>query len=168
MGKIFIITGKGGVGKTSVAAAHAVRSADEGINTLLISADMAHNLGDIFQVEAGGSVKQIAPCLSLLELDPYLLMKEEYPDVNKALANLSGSSGAALSEVADSYMIPGFENLFSLLKIRDLYRSGPQAPGAPLLVCGKILPGRPHDHPDPDTGRKAPVPHGPAGWQSHG
>ena len=124
MGKIFIITGKGGVGKTSVAAAHAVRSADEGINTLLISADMAHNLGDIFQVEAGGSVKQIAPCLSLLELDPYLLMKEEYPDVNKALANLSGSSGAALSEVADSYMIPGFENLFSLLKIRDLYRSG--------------------------------------------
>ena len=79
MGKIFIITGKGGVGKTSVAAAHAVRSADEGINTLLISADMAHNLGDIFQVEAGGSVKQIAPCLSLLELDPYLLMRRNIP-----------------------------------------------------------------------------------------
>lgn len=124
MGKIFIITGKGGVGKTSVAAAHAVRSADEGINTLLVSADMAHNLGDIFQVEAGGCVKQIAPCLSLLELDPYLLMKEEYPGVNRALANLSGRSGAAISEIADSYMIPGFENLFCLLKIRDLYRSG--------------------------------------------
>lgn len=124
MGKIFIITGKGGVGKTSVAAAHAVRSADEGINTLLVSADMAHNLGDIFQVDAGGCVKQIAPCLSLLELDPYLLMKEEYPGVNRALANLSGRSGAAISEIADSYMIPGFENLFCLLKIRDLYRSG--------------------------------------------
>lgn len=124
MEKIYIITGKGGVGKTSVAAAHAVRSADEGVNTLLVSADMAHNLGDIFQTEAGGCVKQIAPCLSLLELDPYLLMKEEYPGVNRALANLSGSTGAALAEAADSYMIPGFENLFSLLKIRDLYRSG--------------------------------------------
>ena len=184
MGKIFIITGKGGVGKTSVAAAHAVRSADEGINTLLISADMAHNLGDIFQVEAGGSVKQIAPCLSLLELDPYLLMKEEYPDVNKALANLSGSSGAALSEVADSYMIPGFENLFSLLKIRDLYRSGeygriivdcaPTGETLTLLKLPELLswyvensPRRPHDHPDPDTGAKLRTAWT-AGWQSHG
>ena len=76
--KILIITGKGGVGKTSVAAAHAVRSAAEGKNTLLVSADMAHNLGDIFQTRAGGHVKQFAPCLSLLELDPYVLMKEEY------------------------------------------------------------------------------------------
>jgi len=116
MGKIFIITGKGGVGKTSVAAAHAVRSADEGINTLLVSADMAHNLGDIFQVEAGGCVKQIAPCLSLLELDPYLLMKEEYPGVNRALANLPGRSGAAISEIADSYMIPGFEKRVRIVR----------------------------------------------------
>ena len=52
MASIFIITGKGGVGKTSVAAAHAVRSASEGRNTLLVSADMAHNLGDIFQTRA--------------------------------------------------------------------------------------------------------------------
>ena len=124
MANIYIITGKGGVGKTSVAAAHAVRSAAEGANTLLVSADMAHNLGDLFQVRAGGYVEEIAPCLSLLELDPYLLMREEYPGVNKAIANLSGSAGAAVGEIGDSYMIPGFENLFSLLKIRDLYRSG--------------------------------------------
>ena len=122
--KILIITGKGGVGKTSVAAAHAVRSAAEGKNTLLVSADMAHNLGDIFQTRAGGHVKQFAPCLSLLELDPYVLMREEYPAINKSIANLSGSVGAAIGSIGDSYMIPGFENLFSLLKIRDLYLSG--------------------------------------------
>ena len=125
MVKIFIITGKGGVGKTSVAAAHAVRSAREGKNTLLVSADMAHNLGDIFRTRAGdGRVKEIAPCLSLLELDPYMLMREEYPNINKTIANLSGSVGAAIDSIGDSYMIPGFENLFSLLKIRDLFLSG--------------------------------------------
>lgn len=124
MADLIIITGKGGVGKTSVAAAHAVRSAAEGKNTLLVSADMAHNLGDIFQVPAGGHVRETAPCLFLLELDPYLLMREEYPKVNHAIASLSGSAGAALDRIGDSYMIPGFENLFSLLKIRDLHRSG--------------------------------------------
>ena len=124
MSRIFIITGKGGVGKTSVAAAHAVRSAQEGVNTLLVSADMAHNLGDIFQTRAGGHVQQIRPCLSLLELDPYMLMREEYPNINKTIANLSGSVGLAVDSIGDSYMIPGLENLFSLLKIRDLYLSG--------------------------------------------
>lgn len=124
MADLFIITGKGGVGKTSVAAAHAVSSAEEGRPTLLVSADMAHNLGDIFQVQAGGHVQEIAPELSLLELDPYLLMREEYPNVNRAVASLSQSAGAAWDKVGDSYMIPGFENLFCLLKIRDLYRSG--------------------------------------------
>ena len=44
MTRTIIFTGKGGVGKTSVAAAHAVRSAREGYRTLLVSADMAHNL----------------------------------------------------------------------------------------------------------------------------
>ena len=124
MSRIYIITGKGGVGKTSVAAAHAVRSAREGHNTLLVSADMAHNLGDIFQTKAGGSVQEIAPCLSVLELDPYMLMREEYPNINKTISNLSGTVGAAIDSIGETYMIPGLENLFSLLKIRDLYLSG--------------------------------------------
>ena len=124
MSRIYIITGKGGVGKTSVASAHAVRSAQEGKNTLLVSADMAHNLGDIFQVRAGGKVVEIAPWLSLLELDPYMLMREEYPHINKAIADLSGKAGFAMDQVGETYMIPGMENLFSLLKIRDLYLSG--------------------------------------------
>ena len=124
MSRIYIITGKGGVGKTSVAAAHAVRSAREGRNTLLVSADMAHNLGDIFQTKAGGYVQEIAPCLSVLELDPYMLMREEYPHINRTISNLSGTVGAAIDSVGETYMIPGLENLFSLLKIRDLYLSG--------------------------------------------
>lgn len=124
MGTIYIITGKGGVGKTSVAAAHAVRSASEGKKTLFVSTDMAHNIGDIFQISAGGHIQEVNPCLSVLEMDPFLLMREEYPHINKAIANLAGSMGLALGHIGDSYMIPGMENLFSLLKIRDLYNEG--------------------------------------------
>ena len=124
MGRIIVFTGKGGVGKTSVAAAHAIASADEGKNTLLVSADMAHNLGDIFETEVGGHVKKVRDNLFLLELDPDLLMKEEFPNVNKAITSLMGSSGKALSNVGDNFMIPGFENLFSLMKIKAIYESG--------------------------------------------
>ena len=48
MQRIIIFTGKGGVGKSSVAAAHALSSAKSGKKTLLVSADTAHNLADIF------------------------------------------------------------------------------------------------------------------------
>ena len=48
MGRIIIFTGKGGVGKTSVAAAHARKAAQMGKKTLIVSVDMAHNLSDLF------------------------------------------------------------------------------------------------------------------------
>lgn len=125
MGRIIIFTGKGGVGKTSVAAAHAMASANEGKKTLLVSADMAHNLGDIFQTEVGGRTKEVKENLFLLELDPDLLMREEFPNVNKSIAALmSSSSGLSAGSMGDNFIIPGFENLFSLLKIRDIYESG--------------------------------------------
>ena len=56
MGRIIIFTGKGGVGKSSLAAAHAVSSASGGKKTLLVSTDMAHNLGDLFETEAGREI----------------------------------------------------------------------------------------------------------------
>lgn len=124
MGRILIFTGKGGVGKTSVAAAHAAASAREGKRTLLVSTDMAHNLGDIFETEVGGHAREVREHLSLLELDPELLMREEFPNVNRALTSLFGSRGNALGSAEDAFMIPGFENLFSLLKIKEIYESG--------------------------------------------
>ena len=53
MNRIIIFTGKGGVGKSSVAAAHALASSKSSKKTLLVSADAAHNLGDIFQIDIG-------------------------------------------------------------------------------------------------------------------
>lgn len=124
VGRIIIFTGKGGVGKTSVAAAHALNSASEGRNTLLVSTDMAHNLGDIFQVKSGKEIVRVTERLDILELDPDWLMKQEFPNINRALGLLFGKKGVSITSLDDNFIIPGFENLFSLLKIRDLYNSG--------------------------------------------
>ena len=70
MSRIYIFTGKGGVGKSSVAAAHAYKSAREGKKTLLVSTDMAHNLGDLFEHKLGTEEEEVLPNLSLYEILP--------------------------------------------------------------------------------------------------
>lgn len=68
MNRNHIFTGKGGVGKSSVVAAHAIKSATEGKKTLLVSADMAHNLGDIFERRLGKEVENVLPDLDIYKL----------------------------------------------------------------------------------------------------
>lgn len=68
--KHVFIGGKGGVGKSTSAAAIALTHAKEGQKTLLVSTDPAHNIGDIFHMSIGGKVKQIEPNLYALEIDP--------------------------------------------------------------------------------------------------
>jgi len=121
MGRIMIFTGKGGVGKTSMAAAHALQSARTGKKTLLVSADMAHNIGDVFKTPIGRNITEIEPKLWAVELDPYVLMREDFPEAQKSMFDLIGGAKRNLSAVGSHFIIPGFENLFSLLKIKQLY-----------------------------------------------
>ncbi|WP_373895850.1 ArsA family ATPase [Virgibacillus natechei] len=67
---IIFVGGKGGVGKSTSAAAIAWRSAKAGNKTLLVSTDPAHNLGDIFDQSIGGKTTHVADNLSALEIDP--------------------------------------------------------------------------------------------------
>lgn len=68
--KVIFVGGKGGVGKSTSAAAIALKSAQEGYKTLLISTDPAHNVGDIFDVSIGGKKKEITANLFAIEIDP--------------------------------------------------------------------------------------------------
>ena len=72
MTEFIFFSGKGGVGKTSMACAHAVRYADEGKRTLIVTTDPASNLADVFEQEIGHQVTPIAdaPNLSAMEIDP--------------------------------------------------------------------------------------------------
>ena len=124
MSRIIIITGKGGVGKSSVAAAHAVKSAQEGVKTLLVSTDMAHNIADIFQIPVGGHVVPLMEHLYGLELDPDLMIKEEFPDMNRSIQAMFQEAGLSAQKMGMDVTFPGFDDLFCLLKIGKMQESG--------------------------------------------
>lgn len=122
MGRIYIFTGKGGVGKSSVAAAHAIKSAEEGKRTLLVSTDMAHNLGDIFERHLGKEPEEVLPNLDAYEIDPDHVMAKDYAEIMDYVSRLISESRVV--DVQDVGMIPGMEDLFSLLKIAEIYHGG--------------------------------------------
>lgn len=122
MKRIYIFTGKGGVGKSSTAAAHAVKSAQEGKKTLLVSTDMAHNLGDIFEHNLGKEAEEILPNLYAYEIDPEYVMENDFSAVMSYLASLFPETEAG--GMQNMGMIPGMEELFSLLRIAEIYHSG--------------------------------------------
>ncbi|RDU21961.1 ArsA family ATPase [Anaerosacchariphilus polymeriproducens] len=118
--RIYIFTGKGGVGKTSVAAAHAIKSAQEGYRTLLVSTDMAHNLGDLFEMTLGKEPVKIVNDLDAYEIDPNYVMENDFEDMIKCLEKM-----IPISNGLESFgMFPGMEELFSLLKIGEIYKEG--------------------------------------------
>lgn len=122
MGRIIIFTGKGGVGKTSTASAHSVKAAQEGMKTLIVSTDMAHNLGDIFNMEIKNEPVQIMNNLWGLEIDPNHEMERYYGTIQESIKNMMKFSNEKDAEsYEDMVAFPGMEELFSLLKIKELY-----------------------------------------------
>ena len=91
--RIIVYTGKGGVGKTSVAAATALRCAERGQRTLVISTDIAHSLADSFDVSLGGEPTVIAENLWGQESDVYYNVRR-YWEPSSATSRAC-SSGAA-------------------------------------------------------------------------
>lgn len=124
MKRIIIFTGKGGVGKTSIAAAHARRSALENKRTILVSTDMAHNLSDIFEQRIGKEIVNIDKNLDALEIDPDHVMKSDFKDLKPAIERLLNSQGMGNIDSDNIAVFPGMEELFSLLKILELYNGG--------------------------------------------
>lgn len=122
MSRIIIFTGKGGVGKTSVAAAHAVKAAKDGLKTLIVSTDMAHNLSDLFMRELNEEPKEVLENLDGLEIDPNYEMNSNYKNISVAfkelIPDLDNEDSDALEDIV---VFPGIEELFSLIKIKDLY-----------------------------------------------
>jgi len=96
-------SGKGGVGKTSMACTTAVRYADEGKRTLIVTTDPASNLGDTFEQAIGHRITPIAgvPNLWAMEIDPDRAT-EEYKD--RALAPIRAAFPAQIVQVIEEQM----------------------------------------------------------------
>lgn len=116
--RIIIYTGKGGVGKTSIAAATAVKMAKQGKRTLILSTDAAHSLADAFGVALGPDPVQISEFLWGQEVNSLRECERNWGVVQAWLAKLMDK--ANLKDITTDEMIvfPGMEELFSLLQIK--------------------------------------------------
>jgi len=113
-----VFTGKGGVGKTSIAAATAVRAAEMGYRTLVISTDPAHSLGDSFDMELGPSPVNIAENLWGQEVSVYGDLSLNWEIVREHFAHLMEVQGIQGIYVEEMGVLPGMEELFSLSYIK--------------------------------------------------
>lgn len=103
MTQFIFFSGKGGVGKTSMACAHAVRYADEGKRTLIVTTDPASNLADVFEQEIGHQVTQIAgvPNLSAMEIDPDKATQEY---IDRAMSPIRAAFPPQIVQVMEEQM----------------------------------------------------------------
>lgn len=122
MGRIIIFTGKGGVGKSTTACAHALKAAKEGRKTLIVSTDMAHNLSDIFIKEIKKDPVEVMENLYALEIDSNYEMERKYDSISKAIKKLMPiADDETKGNLENIAFIPGIEQLFSLIRIKELY-----------------------------------------------
>lgn len=120
--RILFFGGKGGVGKTTVSAACALRMADEGRRVLLVSTDPAHNLGHLFDRSVGPKPVRLAPGLDGLELDPDQTVNEHLKEVGSALRRLMPPdlSGEVDKHIELSRDAPGMQEAALLERIAEV------------------------------------------------
>jgi arsenite/tail-anchored protein-transporting ATPase len=122
--RILVYTGKGGVGKTSVAAATALRCADLGYRTIVMSTDIAHSLGDAFNVELGPTPKEISPNLWAQESDVFFNVARYWGRIQQYAASVLRWRGLDEVMAEEMTVLPGMDEVGSLLWIADHHDSG--------------------------------------------
>lgn len=122
--RILLVTGKGGVGKTTVAAATALRAADLGHRTLVMSTDPAHSLADAFAVELGDDPTAVVPGLDGQQIDAQRRLETHWGTVRDYLADLFDWGGAHGIAAEELVVFPGMDELFALAEVQDHVAAG--------------------------------------------
>ncbi len=118
--RVLAFTGKGGVGKTTTAAATAVACASQGARTLVLSTDAAHSLADALDVHLGDRPTLVTPGLWGQQLDARVRFEAGWGDIRGYLARLLDWAGVAAVEAEELTLIPGLEELLALTDLVDL------------------------------------------------
>ena len=105
--RLVLYTGKGGVGKTTTAAATAVRSAALGQRTLVLSADAAHSLGDVLDIRLGPVPRELAPNLHAAELDARSELERHWGSIREYLVALFRYQGIEETVSEERALLPG-------------------------------------------------------------
>jgi arsenite-transporting ATPase len=121
--RVLLFTGKGGVGKTTTAAATALRCADQGLRTVVLSTDPAHSLADAFDAPLGTDPTPIAANLSGVQLDAQDRMEESWGEIKAYLMEVFDWAGVDAIEAEELAVFPGLDEIFSLSDIKSFARS---------------------------------------------
>lgn len=120
--RILLFTGKGGVGKTTTAAATGLYTASRGKRTLVMSTDSAHSLGDALEVELTGEPTEIVPNLFALEIDLQHEIETHWQEVEAYLVSFFEAQGIDPLTAKELAYIPGFELLAGLFRVQQIHR----------------------------------------------
>lgn len=124
MKRIILYTGKGGVGKTTVAAATGLLAARKGYKTLVMSTDPAHSLRDAFNIELGPEPKEIRPNLYAQEIDVYYSVEKYWGKLTEYLQSLLSWMKVDEILTQEFSVLPGMEEVASFLWVNQHFRSG--------------------------------------------
>lgn len=119
--RIILYTGKGGVGKTSVASATACQIARQGKKVLIMSTDQAHSLSDAFGVKLSNTPIKISDNLEAIEVDALIENQAIWGNIKGYIEKLMLVKTEKSIAVEELLVFPGFEDLISLLKIKQIY-----------------------------------------------
>ncbi len=122
--RTILYTGKGGVGKTSVAAATARRCAADGLRTLVLSTDPAHSLSEALEADLGGEAAQIGDRLWGQQVQAQEQMERNWSAVQAWLGGMLADQGVDRIAAEELTVPPGADELFSLLEIKQAHASG--------------------------------------------
>ncbi|MEM7065536.1 MAG: TRC40/GET3/ArsA family transport-energizing ATPase [Cyanobacteria bacterium P01_B01_bin.77] len=116
--RVLLMTGKGGVGKTSVAAATGLRCAELGYKTLVLSTDPAHSLADSFDMELEHTPRQVKPNLWGAELDALRELEGNWGAVKRYITQVLQARGLEGVEAEELAILPGMDEIFSLVRMK--------------------------------------------------
>ena len=122
--RVLLLTGKGGVGKTTVAAATAVRAAADGHRVLLTSTDPAHSLADVLDHELGDRPVAVAERLDAQQLDAQTRLERHWGEVRDFLVEVLHTTGIGQVQAEELLLLPGLDELFALVDLRHRVEQG--------------------------------------------
>ena len=132
--RVLLVTGKGGVGKTTTAAATALRLARDGHRVVVTSADPAHSLADSFDTPLGPTPTEVAAGCRAQQLDARERFEEHWAEIRHWLLEVFDWAGVASVEAEELAVLPGLDELFALTEIEALCASG--AHDVVVVDCG--------------------------------
>lgn len=122
--RLIFYTGKGGVGKTSVAAATALRAAKLGYKTLIMSTDSAHSLSDSLEVLLTGEIKHVGKNLDAIEIEVQYEIESKWEEIHGYVSEFLESQGIEPVTAKELAVLPGLDFMSALFYIDQFAKEG--------------------------------------------